>query len=261
MPEDTEKVRIPEFRTWSLENFGQVLKVSGGLEPEIFPYRVSVSKKSTFFRNAFDGVYKGQGVTVYGSERGKRKIASGVMVEHQAILAANDLGEIMVSKEIFQGNFWRSLTKYSEREMNDYNRTLSRVSLPPGWRRFGYLHSHPVADVVNSAILSFARGPKTDGVGVTWSGGDFRALVEPIREGHAQNLVEGIITPAQLGFMVATKKTIEVLNNDKGNNEDLIKTTRLDLPLYSNFEKLGIVLYAGKHLGVGNDIDLRRLIY
>ena len=252
----------PEFRKWSLENFGQALKISGDLEPEVFPYRVSIDKDSQFFRSVYDGVYRGQGVTVHGSERGNESpLTQGVFVEHHAVLAANDIGEVMVSRQIFQGDQFQSLTYHSQRKLQEYNRITRNLPLPPGWRRFGYIHSHPAADVINSAALSFARVPKVGEVGVTWSGGDFESLVSPIAEGHTQDTVLGVITPVQLGFMIATERTIEVLQKEDREVSKLITATRAGLPPYRSFEELGLVMYAGNHRGRGENFTLERLIY
>ena len=260
MSEGAAELRIPEFKTWSLENFGQVLKVSGNLGPEIFSYRVSISKKSPFFKSVYDGVYKGKMVTVLGSEKGKHLIKRGLMVEHMAILAANDLGEIMVSKEIFQGDWGTSLTKYSKAKMDEYNQHTRNVPLPPGWRRFGDIHSHPINDVLNSITMPFEKIPKVNNIGVSWSVGDFKALIGPIKRGFTKDTVEAVITPVQLGFMVATKKTLEILKRKDIKTTNLTKTTLSDVPPYKNFEKLGIVLYAGNHRGKGKNFILQRLI-
>ncbi|MFC1626060.1 hypothetical protein ACFL1Q_03420, partial [Patescibacteria group bacterium] len=237
MTEATREIGVPEFRTWPIESFGQVLKVSGNLGPEIFPYRVLVPKDSNFFRRAFDGVYKGRDVTVYGSSRGDNPMARGVVVEHMAILAANDLGEIMISKEVFQGNSHTSLTKYSKEKMREYTQMTRYISLPPGWRKFGDIHSHPIEDALNAFTLTFARGPKVNNIGVTWSAGDFESLVNPIKNGYLKDTVLGLITPTQLGFMVASKKTIEVLKKNDPQIQRLIKTNFvIQLPPYKNFE-------------------------
>lgn len=261
MSEGKAELGRPELKTWPFESFGQVLKVSGSLEPDIFPYRVSLPKNSTFFKNVYDGLYKGRMTTVFGSEKGKHPIANGVVVEHMAILAANDIGEVMVSKAVFQGNLGKSLTDYSERKMREYNQFSRVVRLPPGWRRFGDVHSHPVGDALNSAVLSLGKGPEVGGLSVTWSGGDFEALVEPIEKGFKDDTVMAVITPVQISFMVATKKTIEVLERKDKETAKSLKVSLLGLPPYKNFEKLGLVLYAGNHVGFGKDITLHRLIY
>ena len=174
MTEEPGKVKVPELKTWSLENLGQVIKVSEELEPKVFPYKVSIPRDSAFFNNAYNGVYKGEGVTVYGSEKGEHPIAKGIVVEHKAILAVNDLGEIMVSKEVFQGDHAKALTEFSKKKIEKYKRLLDKSPLPPGWRRIGSLHSHSFLDVGNSVILSFGKGPKTGSFGVTWSGDDLK---------------------------------------------------------------------------------------
>jgi hypothetical protein len=261
MSEGIAELESPEFKTWPFESFGQVLKISGSLGPEIFPYRVSLPKDSLFFRNVYDGVYKGRMATVFGSEKGKRPIANGVMVEHMAILAANDLGEVMISKEVFQGDFVKALTNYSQSKMTEYNQYTRVVRLPPGWRRFGDIHSHPLADALNSVVLPLGKEPEVSGLGVTWSGSDFESLIEPIKKGYKDDTVLGVITPIQIGLMVATKKTLEVLKRNDKEIAKLLKVTWLGLPPYKNFEKLGIVLYAGNHVGIGKNIILQRLIY
>ena len=251
---------VPEFKTWSLENLGQVLKVSGSLPPEVFPYQVSVSKNSVFFKNAYDGVLKGEGVTVLGTKPGQRPSAGGILVEHHTVLAANDLGEVMISREVFEGDFWKSLTDYSLEKFIQYSALLDSMPLPPGWRRFGDLHSHPVVDVLNSILSPLTDVPKVDGIGVTWSYGDFNALVKPIGQGHTGDTVLGVITPVQLAFMVATSQTIEVLQRQRKEVQELIKKPDFDSPPYKNFAKLGIVMYAGNHHArLGKNFSLQRL--
>lgn len=261
MSEGKAELGKPEFKTWPFESFGQVLKVSGNLDPEIFPYRISLPKDSAFFKNVYNGLYRGRMTTVFGSEKGKHPIANGVMVEHMAILAANDIGEVMVSKAVFQGDFGKSLTDYSQRKMIEYNQFSRAVRLPPGWRRFGDIHSHPIGDVLNSVVLSLGKGPEVGGLSVTWSGGDFESLVEPIDRGFKDDTVMAVITPVQISFMVATKKTLEVLERKDGETTKLLKVPSFGLPPYKNFEKLGLVLYVGNHVGLGKDITLHRLIY
>jgi len=260
MSEGTVEVGYPEFKTWSFESFGQVLKVSGSLDPGIFPYRVSLPKDSTFFRNVYDGVYKGKKATVFGSEKGKRPIIRGVLAEHMAILTANDLGEIMISNEVFQGDSGKALTDYSQRKMFEYSQRLETVGLPPGWRRFGYIHSHPLVDTLNLTVPPFGKEPEIGGLRLTWSGGDFQSLIEPIRNGYQDDTVVGVITPIQIGFMIATKRTLEVLGRKDAESTRLSKVRRLGFPPYRNFEKLGIVLYAGNHFESGKNIILQRLI-
>ena len=261
MSEATTETGRPEFKTWPYESFGQVLKVSASLEPDVFPYKVSLPKDSQFFRNAYEGVYKGNMTTVFGSEKGKHPIANGIMVEHTAILAANDLGEIMVSRSVFEGNFVESLTSYSYKKMHEYRQFAEGITLPAGWRRFGDIHSHPVADVINSVVLPFSKEPKVNNVGVTWSGADFKGFVQTIRERDMNCTVMAVITPLQIGFMVATKKAIDVLMRRDEETRKLLRTTLSELPPYNNFEKLGIVLYAGNHSKSDKNILLQRLIY
>jgi len=260
MTESKSEFKIPEFKTWSLDNFGQIIKVSGSLEPDVFPYKVLVSKNSTFFKNIYDGVYKGKNVTVFGSEKGKHPIKKGVIVEHMAILAANDLGEIMVSKEVFEGDTQQSLTDSSILKMNEHSKFMRKIPLPPGWRRFGDIHSHPIDDVENSFDIFSEKIPTVNNIRVTWSAQDFNCLVSPIKEGFTKDTVEALITPVQLSFMVATKKTIEILKKEDSKTDSLIDITSLRVPPYKNFEKLGIVLYAGNHLLKEKDFILQRLI-
>lgn len=88
---ETEVARVPEFKTHSLENLGQVMKVSGRLEPDVFPYRVKVEKSSNFFRSVDEGVHLGKGVTVRGSSSGKRRLLPGRLLEYTAVLGINDV--------------------------------------------------------------------------------------------------------------------------------------------------------------------------
>lgn len=260
MTEGHVEMDRPELKTWPFDSFGQLLKISGSLDPDIFPYKVSLEKDSVFFNNIYEGVYKGGMTTVYGSEKGKRKIANGRVVEHIAILAANDLGEVMISKEVFEGNSEVSLTEYSSAKLNKYSRLVRSIQLPPGWRRFGYIHSHPIVDVLNAVYIPFFDRPDVGGLRLTWSAGDFNSLVGPVKRGQKDDSVLSVVTPLQLGFLVATKKTYEILKKNDKETQKLLKTKK-DMPPYKNFEKLGILLYAGNHVGFNKNVILHRLLY
>jgi hypothetical protein len=166
---------------------------------------------SKFFKDAYDGIYKGKSVTV-GSSASDHPTIKGPFVEHMAVLAADDLGHIMVSKEVFQGNSLQGLTDYSEKKLYEYDQLLSRLSFPPGWRRFGYIHSHPIDDVINSIFLPFGKNPRIGGLNVTFSYPDFRYLLEPVKLGYKRNTTLAVITPFQIGLMVLTKKTFDVFD-------------------------------------------------
>jgi hypothetical protein len=261
MTEPSAEYINPEFKTWPFESFGQLLKVSASLGPEVFPYRVAVSKDSNFFKAAYNGVYKGEACTVFGSEKGKHPYLNGRIVEHFAVLAADDLGEIMTSKEVFEGNTNEALTDYSQRKLNEHNIAFKNIPLPAGWRRFGYIHSHPVKDVLYNISPAINDGPTVDRLAVSFSGGDFLSLIHDVRHKNSLNAVLGLITQTQLAFMVATKKTVEVLKNLDSRSEKILEAKLRGPAPYKNFEKLGLALYAGNHIGLGKKFTLQRLIY
>lgn len=179
-----------------------------------------------------------------------------------AVLAADDLGNIMISKEVFQGDSGKALTDFSSKKYIEHELMLNRLSLPPGWRRFGDIHSHPIVDTLNSVTPSFGKIPRIGGLNVTFSYADFKSLFDSVKYGDKHNTTAAVITPVQLGFMVLTKKSFEVYRNDPKNINMMIENGNiLDFPPYKDFEKLGILLYAGNHLGNNKVIDLQRLIY
>jgi len=262
MSESVPELKTPEFKKWPFDSFGQMLKVSGSIEPNIFPYKVSLPADSEFFKNAYDGIYKGKSVTV-GNSPGVHPTIKGPFVEHMAVLAADNMGQVMISKEVFQGNSLQDLTDYSQEKLHEHEQLLNKLPLPLGWRRFGYIHSHPIDDVINSVTFPFGRSPKIGGLNVTFSYGDFESLLEPVKHSYKRDTTLAVITPVQIAFMVLTKKTFDVV----GRNPKAIDTPStikrfMDFPPYKDFEKLGVLLYAGNHSGLNKkEIDLQRLIY
>lgn len=153
-----------------------------------------------------------------------------------------------------------SLTRHNQEEYYQYLKLLSSIPMPPGWVMVGHVHSHPILDDVLSNIrIPLVKVPEVDGLQVTWSQGDFKALVKPILSGYDRLTVMGVITPAQLSFMIATAKTKRKLKEGNKNIEKML-SSKLDLPPYQNFTELGIVLYAGNHRrGKVSEFPLKRL--
>ncbi|MBI3397585.1 hypothetical protein HY045_03855 [Candidatus Woesebacteria bacterium] len=148
-----------EIKPFPYESFGQILKVSSSLSPDIFPHKAVIPVRSAFFRNMTHKLLEGEGK------------GWGSAIEHTGAVAANDLGELMLSKKIFDGDFHYSLTKISQPKFQEYVNTLRFSPMPVGWRIFGIAHSHPVFDVINNVGLAFFRDiPTVDRIPVTWSG-------------------------------------------------------------------------------------------
>lgn len=79
MAESVSEYKSPEFKKWPIESFGQLLKVSGSVEPNIFPYRVSLPTNTKFFKDAYNGIYKGKSVTVGGVENEHPKLKAHLL--------------------------------------------------------------------------------------------------------------------------------------------------------------------------------------
>lgn len=245
----------PDFKTYSLENFGQVIKVSADLEPNVFPYKVSVPLGGNFFQHVYNRVYRGINTTSAGS---------GVSIERDAVIGTNALGELMISKKVFQGTSLVSLTVKSKTEILEHINILKSIPFPPGWRTFGHIHSHPFGDVINNVIHYFSKSiPKVNEVPITWSLGDFQSFLQSAKLGHSGFTTLGVITQTQLGFMVASKTTVEAV---KANDSEIIKIleskrSSQEGPPYKLFEKYGVVLYGGNHFGrQKGETQLQRLI-
>lgn len=251
----------PELKEYSLENFGYILRDSASLSPDVFPYKVGFSKRSKFFQSIFEGLYKGKDTTVTGSNAAIRP--KGVFVEHEAMLAANDLGEIMVSKEVFEGNMSVSRTDKSDLEYKKYYQMLHQIKFPPGWRVFGSIHSHPIDDVINESGLYFVPfHPRINELPLTWSGGDYNSFMAVAKQGFNSYSTLGLINQNQLSFMVASNLTVEMLNST--NKETRLKckaVNRGGLPPYKLFKELGIILCAGIHNTGKNDKVLLERLY
>jgi hypothetical protein len=247
----------PEFREYSLENFGYLLRDSASLTPDVLPYIVSVPKKSNFFRSIYDNVYKGRGTTVKGSA--SRLRPRGVLVEHEATMAANDLGELMISKDIFEGDPTKSLTKLSQVEYYKHITFLKNAPFPPGWRVFGSIHSHPVFDVANEVGMHLINQiPKVNSIPLTWSGGDFNSFIHEAKYGFNGLTTLGLINQTQLSFMVASKTSVEKFKSSTTGLKD-IEVPQQSIPPYKRFSELGIVLYGGIHRNGQEIIRLERL--
>jgi hypothetical protein len=254
---DFGDLQRPDFNEYSLENWGYVLRDSAALNPDTFPYKVGISKNSTFYHSVYDDVYKGRGTTVSGSADKIRP--SGIWVEHEAILGVNDLGGLMISKEVFEGDTSFSRTPTSDVEYKKHVNLLRSIPMPPGWRSFGTIHSHPVDDVGNELIAKLNRNiPQVDGVSLTWSGGDFNSFIQSAGCGFRGFTTLGLINTNLLSFMVASKQTVEQLHHEALNK---ISVPDQGIPPYKKFSDLGIILYAGVHNSMRNDkVSLERLI-
>jgi hypothetical protein len=245
----------PDFITYSLENFGQVIKVSADLNPDVFPYKVAVPFDGKFFQSVYNGVYRGVNTT---------SASSGTSIERHAVMGTNDVGELMISKEIFEGDEEKSLTDESQIEFYKHTTMLKSIPFPVGWRTFGSIHSHPLDDVVNHAAAYFMKSiPRVNDVPVTWSFGDFQWFIHSAAGGHKGFTTLGVITQTQLGFMVASKTTVEVAKANGIEIRKIIESKNLStgFPPYKLFEKYGVILYGGNHFGrQKGEMQLQRLI-
>lgn len=152
---------LPQIKSYSLENFGQIVKVSADLSPDVFPYKVLLPVSSGFFKSAYYGVYEG----INTSSR-----IPSIFIERQATIAASEKGELMVSKDVFQGTTRVSLSSEGKKRFDDHLNLLRTMPFPPGWRSFGVLHSHPLIDIANQAVLHFDKKvPKVNGIPISWS--------------------------------------------------------------------------------------------
>ena len=245
----------PEIITYSLENFGQVIKVSADLLPEVFPYKVAVPLGGNFFQSVYNRVYRGRNTT---------SADSSVLIEREAVIGTNALGELMISKEVFEGDEYKSLTKESKVEFYKHILMLKSIPFPAGWRTFGSIHSHPLDDVANHLAGYFLRSiPRVNEVPVTWSLGDFQSFIQSAGAGHRGFTTLGVITQTQLGFMVASKSTVEVVKENSVELRKILESKRSsqEYPPYKLFEKYGVVLYGGNHFGrQKGEMQLQRLI-
>jgi hypothetical protein len=250
----------PETKEWSLESWGLILRDSASLAPDIFPYKVSILKNSTFFRTVYERVYRGKGPLVAGSYRRIRP--RGIMVEHEATLGVNDLGEVMVSREVFEGDMSGARTKINDPEYQKHIDVLRSIPMPLGWRTFGVIHSHPVEDIANELVARFEWGtPRVNDTPLTWSGGDFNGFIICAKDGYRGFTTLGYINPNLLSFMVASSLTVESLNKLGKNLKKLERHPTLEAPPYERFKNLGIILYAGVHNEKRSDrVLLERLI-
>lgn len=130
---DLLRPNSPDFKEYSLENWGYILRDSASLTPDVFPYKVGISKDSSFFRSLYDGVYRGIGTTVRGSN--SKIKPGGILVEHMATLGVNDIGEVMVSREIFEGDRSQALTDISGPEFYKNLNFLRNIPMPHWGRK------------------------------------------------------------------------------------------------------------------------------
>lgn len=239
-----------EFKKYTSESFGQLLKISASLSPEYFPYKVELPADSQFFADSRDRLLNGGGEAI------------GQLIERSALIGADDIGTLMLSKKIFRGNFMRGLTKLSAVDFDEHLNILTQNIFPPGWRTFGFIHSHPLFDVVNQvAGLPFPNVPKLNGVAVSFSGGDFVCFLDDAKYANSGLTTFGMINATQISLMVATSETIKKLNNPDDVTKRVLKTWFQGLPPYRSFSHLGILLYAGNHFGKKKGvINLERLI-
>ncbi len=250
-----------EFKTYTLESFGQILKVSSSVPTEALPYRVEISKKSGFFNSLYESVYKGRGAIVKNSLRGGVNFQPrGIFIEHTAAVAANNFGELMVSREVFIGSMANSLTNISQQEYNKWLSQLESVGLPLGWRTFGTAHSHPFFDTFNNLAFLITRAPRVAGIPLTWSGGDFRGFINSAKYGAKDFSTSVLITQTQLSLMVATETTLKELQRSDDQFRKALAVEWWQLPPYHLFRRLGIALYGGNHFGSReNKFPLERL--
>lgn len=252
-----DNVPQAEFKKYSLENWGQLLKVSTSLPPDVFPYRVGIPLESPFFQSLRERVFRGK-ATLGRSTKTDHPASSphGTMIERIALMAANDLGEIMVSREVFDGNFFLA----GSDAFDNYTHLLRRIPLPPGWRSFGGVHSHPTFDEVNFLmLLPFRSVPRVGHVPVTFSGGDARSLLHSTLDEAMRLSTLGMINSAQVSFMVATARTLAQLAKPDSEVKRILES-KSEMPPFDKFEKLGVVLYAGNHFGRrSGEVQLERL--
>ena len=135
------------------------------------------------------------------------------------------------------------------------------MPLPPGWRTIGMIHSHPLDDVANQIIdvLIFSDTPKVKKIPISLSGQDYRSFLIAAKTGHHGLTTMGMINTTQVVFMVATESTIKLLKSPTPLVKEILASKSV-YPQYDTLEKLGVVLYAGNHMGRGKgDMQLERL--
>jgi hypothetical protein len=268
----SESLLSPDIRTDSLNTLGQILKVAEYVSPEAFPHKVALSRKSPFFQGAYARVYKKD---------------AKIQIEHEGLVAVNDVGEIMISQTVFDGDSNTSLTDTSLLRYRDFSSRLRLATFPPGWRLIGSLHSHPEIDVLNftSDRIKEAADPQYHPPS-TFSFSDFLAFLAETK--HYGHTMLGIITPVQLALLSTSRLLVELLSNPLKFSQvfkaalqtnplrhvihnsvkpivygstgheplaDILgSSTR---PPYEAFSALGVVCYAGVY-GDADDFELHR---
>ena len=71
---ESNELMHTELRTASLEELGQMVKVSTSLTAEMFPYKAKISTHSPFFMALRDRVYQGKEVDAQEIAEGKPQI-------------------------------------------------------------------------------------------------------------------------------------------------------------------------------------------
>jgi hypothetical protein len=233
-----------EFKTYPLESWGQMLKVSADLSPEMFPQRVAVPIGSRIVVDLKDKILAGPG---------------GRAIEHSGVVGVNDIGELMIGSKIVQGDTHHAWSEKTTPEMHEYLRLLKKVPLPPGWRTIGVAHSHPIGDVSTLGGPRFSRDPNVNGISVRLSGGDYRSLLSGARYGHRGYNVGVMINDAQITFMIATGQTTRLLR-EQTKLAQTLTSSKSSTPEFNTFEEMGVVLYAGNYFDKkSGDIVLERL--
>ena len=212
----------------------------------------------------------------------------GSNIEHTALLAANDVGEIMISSVVLDGTESRGLTEANIDRYIKLRQRLKLAPVPPGHRAFGHIHSHPWVDVANTALNSLME--KIPGIGnipATWSMGDFLSFLHDVKNTSFTTL--GLISPVSIAFLVGSKATKDLLMSPHKAYEIIMRRTpnvpqplrrmkqdtykfllgisgedgiaeklgeELLLPPYQAFEELGIIQYSGGYVGGGKNGEI-----
>jgi len=139
--------------------------------------------------------------------------------EHLAVMASNDLGELLLSKAYEKGTpLWVKIRRGSA--VHDAYRQI--LPLPLGWRRLGAVHTHPRVPLIGGLdyLLNEVMNP------FRFSVADVSVFLHQI----SSNIpVEGVVTPAGYGFMVASVST----------KERIKQYGTLDTPLSENANLIG----------------------
>jgi hypothetical protein len=165
-------------------------------------------------------------------------------VEHTAVVGINDLGEMMVSRQVFEGNSLHGLTKLNKKEYRDLLNKLLSTKWPPGWKLGGRIHSHPWFDVINQIPIGGRKLARAGGRVLTWSGGDLNCCIYNFSQSRFNLGLEIMINANHISFMIPTKKTANILTNLRESYETLYEDSQ-DIVQRKKCDELGIVLYGG----------------